>query len=332
MQGSQYNLQESNRQPGCVNRRLLPIDKTNCMKQLILLVSFFFSIHVFGQERKEKKPVQIFSSEKAINANTPEMIGKGKLAFKVSHNFGDIAGKGGGIKNFFGLDNSTDVRIGFQVGLGKKMDIIVARAKGAGPQQRSFELGMKYKLLEQLENDPTYPLSVALFANLGIATNKASTFPDQDNSYKDFSDRLSNIWQLILARKMGKISLQLNPTFLTRGYSISYDQKNMFALGGAIKLPLIQNRLNLMVDYFHPFRKESVKDSFSVNDNLKFYDPLGIGFEIITSGHIFRLNFTNATEILENRFIPRTITSWGKGQFRWGFTISRNFTLWREKK
>lgn len=299
------------------------------MKQIILLLSFFFSIHLFGQEKKEKKPVQIFSSEKAINANTPETVGKGKLAFKVSHSFGDIAGKGGGIKNFFGLDNSTDVRIGFQVGLGKRFDIVVARAKGAGPQQRLVELGMKYKILEQMENDPAHPLSVALFVNLGIATNKASTFPDQDNSYKDFSDRLSNIWQLILARKVGKISLQLNPTFLTRGYSISYDQKNMFALGGAIKFPLIQNRLNLMVDYFHPFRKESVKDSFSVKDNLKFYDPLGIGFEIITSGHIFRLNFTNATEILENRFIPRTITSWGKGQFRWGFTISRNFTLWR---
>ncbi|HQV60653.1 MAG TPA: DUF5777 family beta-barrel protein, partial [Chitinophagaceae bacterium] len=63
--------------------------------------------------------------------------------------------------------------------------------------------------------------------------------------------------------------------------------------------------------------------------NIRFFDPLGVGFEILTSGHIFRLNFTNATEIVENRFIPRTITSWGKGQFRWGFTISRNFTLWR---
>ena len=130
---------------------------------------------------------------------------------------------------------------------------------------------------------------------------------------------------------MGKVSLQLNPTLLTRGYAISYDQKTIFAMGGAIKLPLVANRLNLLIDYFHPFRKEAVKDSFSVNDNIKFSDPLGVGFEILTSGHIFRLNFTNATELLENRFIPRTISSWGKGQFRWGFTISRNFTLWREK-
>jgi hypothetical protein len=302
------------------------------MKRILLITGLTISLHTSAQDSKEKKPVQIFSSEKAINANTPETVGKGKMAFKVSHNFGDIGGKAGGLKNFFGLDNSTDVRIAFQIGLGKRFDVIAARAKGAGPQQRSFEMGLKYKLLEQMENDPSHPLSVALFANTVIATNKASAFANQDNSYKDFSDRVSNVLQLIIARKVGKISLQFNPTFLTRGYAISYDQKSMFAMGGAIKFPLVANRLNLLVDYFHPFRREAVKDSFKVNDNIKFSDPLGIGFEIMTSGHIFRLNFTNATEILENRFIPRTITSWGKGQFRWGFTISRNFTLWRGKK
>ena len=253
------------------------------------------------------------------------------MAFKVSHNFGDIAGDNGGIKRFFGLDNSTDIRIGFQIGLGKRFDIITARAKGAGLQQQLLEFGIKYKLLEQIENDPSHPLSVALFANAVVATNKANSFPNQDNSFKDFSDRLSNVLQLIVARKIGNVSVQLNPTLVTRGYAISYDDKTMFALGGAIKLPLVANRLNLLVDYFHPFRSESSKKSFLTNDNLKFYDPLGVGFEIITSGHIFRLNFTNATELLENRFIPRTISSWGKGQFRWGFAISRNFRLWTAK-
>ncbi len=301
------------------------------MKRIFALSGLLFSLHLSAQDSKEKKPVQIFSSEKAINANTPETVGRGKMAFKVSHNFGDLAGKAGGIKNFFGLDNSTDVRIAFQIGLGKNLDVIVARTKGAGLQQRAVELGLKYKLLQQIENDPSHPVSVALYANTAIATNEANTFPNQDNSYKDFSDRISNILQLIIARKMGKVSLQLNPTYLIRGYAISYDQKNMFALGGAIRVPLVENRLNLLVDYFHPFRKEAVEDSFKVNDNIKFSDPLGVGFEFITSGHTFRLNFTNNTEILENRFLPRTITSWGKGQFRWAFAISRTFRLWTAK-
>jgi hypothetical protein len=88
------------------------------------------------------------------------------------------------------------------------------------------------------------------------------------------------------------------------------------------------------MDYFHPFTKQSVEDSFglAVNGGFKFSDPIGVGLEILTGRHVFHLNFTNATETLENRFIPRTITSWAKGQFRWGFTISRQFTLWKPKK
>jgi hypothetical protein len=299
------------------------------MRTIVVLTCLLLALQLTAQDTKEKKPVQIFSSDKAINALTTETVGKGKLAFKVSHNFGDLAGNSGGLQNFFGLDNSTDVRIAFQVGLSKRLDLVAGRAKGAGPQQRLFETGLKFKLLEQIEDDASHPLSVALYANAVIASGKASSFPDQDHSFSDFSDRTSHVFQLIIARKMGKLSLQLNPAWLTRGYAISYDQQSMFALGGAVKLPLVANRLNLLIDYFHPFRTESVKDSFRIKDNIRFYDPLGVGFEIITSGHIFRLNFTNATEILENRFIPRTISSWGKGQFRWGFTISRNFTLWR---
>lgn len=301
------------------------------MRKIFLPVLVIISIQLTAQEKKEAKPVKIFSSDKAINANTGEVVGKGKMAFKVTHNFGDIAGDNGGARRFFGLDNASDIRIAFEMGVGKKLDLTVARSKGAGPQQQLFEFGLKYQLLQQLENDPSHPLAVTLYTNAVIAANKASSFPDQDNSFRSLSDRTSNVFQLIVARKMGKVSLQLNPTFVTRGYAISYDKKSMFALGGAIKLPL-GNRINLLVDYFHPFRDDESKAAFLANDNIKFYDPLGVGFEILTAGHIFRLNFTNATEILENRYIPRTITSWGKGQFRWGFTISRNFTLWRDKK
>ncbi|MCB9056687.1 MAG: hypothetical protein H6549_12600 [Chitinophagales bacterium] len=280
-------------------------------------------------EKKEARPTQIFSSTKTINARTTEVTGKGKLDFNVTHNFGDAAGDNGGIKRFFGLDNAADIRIGFHIGIGDKTDLVLARDKGAGTVQSLYEIGIKQQLLRQMDNDPSHPVSVAVYANTAISAQKRSPFDDQDNSFTNLGDRMSYVLQLIAARKFGNISVQLNPTYVTRGLSISYDQNSFFALGGALRIPLISNRLNLVVDYFHPFRKQSVKDSFLVNYNLRYYDPLGIGFEILTSGHIFRLNFTNATEILENRFIPRTISSWGRGEFRWGFTISRKFSLWR---
>ncbi len=290
-----------------------------------LLISSFLSAQ---DNATGTNTVRIFNSTKTINARTTEVTGKGKLDFNITHNFGDLAGSNGGIKRFFGLDNAADIRIGFHIGLGHHTDLVMARDKGAGLIQQLWEIGIKQQITQQQENDPSHPLSIAVYANVVISSQKSNVFDNQDNSFKNLGDRTSNIWQLILARKTGKVSVQLNPTFMTRGHSVSYDQKNMFALGGAVKLPLVANRLNMIVDYFHSFRSGASKDSFMVNENIKFFDPLGVGFEILTSGHIFRLNFTNATEILENRFIPRTITTWGKGQFRWGFTISRKFTLW----
>jgi Membrane bound beta barrel domain (DUF5777) len=316
-----------------VLKTILLVNKKQSMRYYLITSFILVSSMAYSQASTEveKKPVEIFSSQKVINANTTETVGKGKMEFKVTHNFGDIAGSAGGIKNFFGLDNNADVRIAFQTGIGKKFDLTFARSKGAGPQQKLWEMGLKYQLMQQLENDGSHPLSIALYANAVIASNKKSAFPNQDNSYDGLSQRTSNVFQLILARKFGKISFQLNPTFVTRGYAISYDEKSMFAIGGALRIP-ISARMNFIADYFHPFRSKSSKNSFLVNDNLKFYDPLGIGLEVITGRHVFHLNFTNATEILENRFIPRTITSWGKGQFRWGFTISRQFTVWKDKK
>lgn len=301
------------------------------MKKLVVCVLVCMTMPGWAQDKNEKKPVEIFSAPRAINARTTEVIEKGKLDFNVTHNFGDFAGSFGGLRHFFGLDNSTDVRIGFTAGLAKHFDATIARSKGASQQTQLVELGAKYQLMQQRADDPSHPLSLALSGSFVIACNKASSIDNLDHSFRDFGDRFSQVWQLIIARRFKDVSVQLNTAFLTRGYAISYDKKNMFALGGAIRFPL-GSRFNFVFDYFHPFRDQASKDSFSLKNNIRFYDPLGIGLEIKTAGHIFRLNFTNCSEILENRFIPRTITSWGRGQYRWGFTISRKFTMWRDKK
>jgi hypothetical protein len=309
------------------------------MKRISTIAGLVISLQLMAQDstlvraknKAEGTPVVIFNSEKVINANSTEVVGKGKMKFKVSHSFGDIGGKEGGAKTFFGLDNATDIKIGFQIGIGKKLDMTLARTRGGSAVQQLWEINFKYQLMRQLLDEPGHPLSVALFANMVVSAIKADNALNLERKFAAFSDRLSQVIQLIIAKKTGKVSLQLNPTLLHRGYAIDDDLKTMFSLGGAIKVPL-GGRMNLLIDYFHNFRSQASKDSFFVNYGTKFYDPLGIGFEILTPGHIFTLNFTNAKEILENRFIPRTVSSWGKGQFRWGFTISRTFTLWRDKK
>ena len=280
-------------------------------------------------KQPETDYIWIFSSPRLINANTVELQPKGILEFKVTHNFGDVAGDNGGVKNFFGLDNATDVRIGFQYGLSKRINLIAARAKGAGSVQQLYELGFKYRLLQQA-NDSKHPLSLTLFANTVVSSMKASTVANQENSFDDFNDRLSETVQLLIARKFGKVSLQLSPTLVNRNYVPSEDDNTLFALGGAFRLP-VRGRFSLLFDYFHTFRSQSSIDYFKTQ-GVKFYDAMGVGIELLTEGHVFHLNFTNATEILENRFIPGTATSWGDGEFRWGFTVSRDFDLFWKKK
>ncbi len=299
------------------------------MKYLLPFLCLGLIQKMAAQDSSGKQPVAIFSSEKTINANTTELVGAGRMEFKVTHNFNDIGGSYGGLRNFFGLDYTTDVRIGFEIGLSKNLDVIISRVKAAGNISRIIELGLKYRFLQQTK-DNSVPLSLALFANNCISTMPASSSPTDENYFPTFSKRMSQLLQLIAAKRVGKVSLQLNPTYLIQGYVVPFDQKNLFALGGAIRFP-VSRRLNIILDYFHTFRNQSSRDSFAVNQSIHFHDAFSIGFEILTGGHVFHLNFTNAREILENRFIPKTFSSWGNGEFRWGFNISRKFNLWKEK-
>jgi hypothetical protein len=300
------------------------------MRSIIFLSLVMMALSSKAQEKpdegkkKDSEPVWVFSSPRLINSNTVEMIPKGILEFKVTHNFGDLAGDNGGIKNFFGLDNATDIRIGFQYGLSRKINLVAARAKGAGGLQQLYELGAKYRILQQT-NDNSIPLSLALYGNVVVSAMAEGANPGQENSFDGFSDRLSQVLQLLLARRFGKYSFQLSPTIVHHNYVVSGDNNTILALGAGARLP-VAGRFSLIVDYFHSFRSKESRDFFRTQD-IRFYPALGVGVEFLTAGHVFHLNFTNATEILENRFIPRTTTSWGKGQFRWGFTVSRDFVL-----
>ncbi len=326
------------------------------MKKLALSFFTFISCSLFAQDdtavtkfmasNDNKLPIakpatKIFYSQKLINANTVEVLHKGILEFKVVHNFGDVAGTNGGIEHFYGLDNASDVKIAFQVGLSDKLNLFVSRSKGGGNLSQLYETGIKYQILKQMDDDPKQLFSLTLFANVVVSAMKSDTNKSsyqlgiKENHFTNFSDRLSQVFQLMIARKFGTISLQLSPTYVHTNYVVTNDQKGIFALGGGIRLPL-SKKFILVADYFHPFRSNKSEAALAAQYaglyDANRYDAFGIGFEIVTPGHLFHLNFTNTTNILENRFIPRTFTSWGKGQYRWGFTIARNFVLFRDKK
>lgn len=272
-----------------------------------------------------------FKSTQIINGQSNETMHKKELIFVVMHRFGDIAGSFGGMQTFFGLDNSSDILIGFDYGVSNRLSIGFGRTKGAPngtntSQHQLFYLKPKYRLIRQ-SADNRIPFSITLFGNGVISGMDKSNIATSDADFQKFSDRLSFVAQAILARKFSeRLSLALLPTYVRRNYVSFMDMNNTIALGigGRMK---VSKRMAVIADYFLNFRTSESKDYFLEQKDFHFYNPLGIGLEMETGGHVFNFIFTNATAILENQFIPSTSSTWTKGGFRWGFSITRRFTM-----
>jgi len=280
---------------------------------------------------RNDKVSSTFKSGVLINMNTTEMLHKKELDFRVDHRFGDIAGTAGGPKNFFGLDNSTDIRIGFEYGVSDRINVGIARAKGSTAVSQLYEASLKYRFLEQTLDD-RIPVSLGFFGSGIISAAGASQEKGSPISFQDFSHRITYLSQLILARKFSSyLSLVIAPTYVHRNFTAYGDQNSLFSIvmGGRLKLT---KRMSLIADYFLPLRTSSKKKYMETTWNNNYFNALGIGLEMETGGHVFSLNFTNAKAIQLSQIITETNSSWTKGQFRWGFGISRRFSFDKKAK
>ena len=59
-----------------------------------------------------------------------------------------------------------------------------------------------------------------------------------------------------------------------------------------------------------------------------YKNSLSIGVDIETGGHVFQLHFTNSTSMSEYSYITQTDRNWGKNAIRFGFNVSRVFTMY----
>ncbi|MHA7111462.1 DUF5777 family beta-barrel protein [Sunxiuqinia elliptica] len=315
------------------------------MKQIIiLLLTYLLASPVFGQDLaqlfndstpKQLQPVMgTFKSPQIINGQSNETIHKNDLLFVVMHRFGDIGGESGGFQTFYGLDNSSDILIGFDYGISDLWSIGIGRTKGApngiNTNQKEFVyLNSKLRLIRQSTDNRT-PISLSLYGNTVVSVMEKSEASNSDASFQSFGDRMSYLGQVIITRKFSNgLSLAILPSYVRRNYVSHMDVNNLLALGFGARVKLSPS-MALIADYFIPFRSSESTDYFLEQKGFHFYHPLGIGLEIETGGHVFNASFTNSTAILENQFIPSTSSSWNKGEFRWGFTITRTFSLARD--
>ena len=305
-------------------------------KILILFLIVFSSSHLIAQDDllalvdNGPKPKEFinnaFKSSRVINGHSMEFIGKGVLDTRILHRFGLL---NSGFNNLYGLDQAT-MRFGFDYGISNDFTIGLGRST-TGKEWDGF---LKYRLLHQsVGGKHAAPLSIVL-----ISGSTISTAPWADPTRKNyFSSRMGFYNQVILGRKFNEnFSAQIAPTHvhvnLVKGANFTND---FFAMGFGARYKL-SKRTAFVLDYHYLIRPTSEEED---DDNIIPYtssiayqfesliNPLSIGFDIETGGHVFQLHFSNSSGMNEKAFITNTTKSWGKGEVSFGFNLSRVFTV-----
>lgn len=246
-----------------------------------------------------------FKAVKIVNFESTKLVGKEQLYFVIAHRFGSIKN---GVDDLFGLDQAS-TRIQFVYGVNEWLNVGFSRSKF----QKTYDFSAKYRLLRQREGGS--PVTVVGYNLINVSTNlDKELLPNLE-----FNDRLGYATQLLVSRKFSDaFSLELIPTYFHDNFVNNDLQDNaQFAMGIGGRMKLTK-RFSLNVDYgFHLNRA----------DNSSFKNPLSIGVDIETGGHVFQLHFTNAQAAFENGFLGQASGDWSEGVIFFGFNLSRTFNF-----
>jgi hypothetical protein len=250
-----------------------------------------------------------FKSTRVMNGHSIERMAPGQLDVRISHRFGLL---NSGAYEFFGLDQSN-IHLSLEYGITKWLMVGIGR----GSYEKTFDGFAKFSILRQSSGAKVMPVSLSAMTSVA-ATSLKWADPSRQNY---FSSRLSYVGQLLVARKISQsFSLQLAPTFVHRNLvATELDPNDLYSMGAGGRMKLTK-RISINAEYYYLFNPKSYMSQ-------QVYNPLTIGFDIETGGHVFQLLFTNSLAMTEKGFIGETTGSWLKGGIHFGFNISRVFTL-----
>jgi hypothetical protein len=290
------------------------------LSSLIIVLFGLFNLYsqepslldLLGEDEPEVEIVKAaFKSSRVINGHSMEMISPGALDFRILHRFGTV---NRGAYDIFGLDQAS-MRMGFDYGITRHLTVGVGRSTF----KKEVDAFAKYRIIAQQTGKRNIPLSVVLVS--GITCNGLRwADPDRKNY---FTSRLAYYHQIILGRKFNEwFTLQLSPTMVHRNLvESSSDDHDIYAggIGGRLKLT---KRLALTADYYYVINPTSPENS---------KNPLSIGLDIETGGHVFQLHFSNTPGMNERAFILDTNEQWSTAEIRFGFNLSRMFQIGRNR-
>jgi len=251
-----------------------------------------------------------FKATRVMNGHSIERMPEGQMDFRISHRFGRV---NSGAYEFFGIDQAN-IHLSLEYGIRDWLMVGVGR----GTFEKTVDGFMKFSLLRQSAGARNMPVSVSFMSGAyvnGLRWND----PERDNH---FYHRISYAHQLMVARKFSqRFSFQLTPSYLHRNLveTVS-DPNDLFALGAGARMKLT-SRISFNAEYYYVFTPEDQLLSAEI------FNPLAVGFDIETGGHVFQIILTNSVAMRENGIIGFTTGRWIDGDIHMGFNISRVFQL-----
>lgn len=241
-----------------------------------------------------------FKGLQIVTGQSTKLASKGDLYFVVAHRFGDVSE---GFENFFGLDDAA-TKIGFIYGLTDNLSLSLSRETF----MKTYEGGIKYRIIKQSDE---FPVEI-----VGYHTIALNSELDKDDFPKlEFSNRMSYLSQLLISRRFSEsFSLQLSPSYVHKNlYAPNTDEKEQLlaGFGGRYK---ISKRVSINAEYFVNFAESDV-----------YKNPLSLGVDIETGGHVFQLLFSNSQVNSDIGYLTNAAGDWGKGNIYFGFNLYRVF-------
>ncbi len=288
--------------------------------QIVAFVIFIFSaafayaqepsmLDELGSDATTDFATNAFKSPRVINGHSMEMLHEGTLDFRILHRFGDVSR---GYYEFFGLDQAS-MRLAFDYGVTPNLMLGVGRSTN----KKELDGFVKYRILWQSTGKRNMPFSLLWVS--GVTMNGLKDATGNPEVPTTLSRRMGYYHELIIGRKFNEhFTLQLSPTMVHRNIvqnKLVSNELYALGIGGRYK---VTKRLAIVWDYGYVFNR------FPANLTR---NPLSIGVDIETGGHVFQLHFSNAIGMNERAYLTDDNGNWAKGQIRFGFNLSRVFQI-----
>ncbi len=271
-------------------------------------------LNLINEKPKKEFTTATFKTTRLINFHTTEVVGRRGLDFRISHRFGDF---NSGAYNAWGTDGGANIRLALEYSHDGRFMFGIGRTSTA----KIADGFLKYRLLRQTTNS-SMPISVTLFTSIYHTFEHVTI--DKINKFQQISDRLSYCHQVMIARKFStRFSLQLTGAVVHFNLVENVDDKNDCYIAGILARYKFSKRQAITVEYGYRVNKYSAG---------KYYNSLGIGWDVETGGHVFQMHVTNSFGLTENYYFMYTNTTWQNWGVRLGFNISRVFSLQKHKK